>query len=211
MKRIVMSSHHLLVRASLFCGLIAFAVLAHATEPALSPSASPMVPFQGPPDLTLPVVSQAMGLSIADLNDDGLMDIVVLSGETSSLTIMLGQPGPKFAVAKRIELSAGASASGLELGDFNEDGKLDIVVCHHDTDEIWLFLGKGDGTFRPPDKVRVAVTKPHCHAIVAADMNHDRHLDVIFAESSDNYVWILLGNGKGKFEKARGSPIATDA
>jgi len=168
------------------------------------------LPFQGLPDLTLSAFSRATGLNIADLNGDGTLDIVLLSGKSSSLNVILGRPGSRFAVEKRIDVPAGASASALALGDINEDGKLDVAICHHDTDEVWLFFGKGDGTFQPPTKVTVPVKKPHCHAIVAADMNHDRHLDLVLAESSDNCVWVLLGDGKGQFVRSKGSPISTD-
>ena len=188
----------------------ALAAAALVAETAPAASLSTQLPFQGPPDLALPAVSRATGLNITDINGDGFMDVVLLSGESASLTVMLGQPGSKFTVAKPIEVPAGASASALALGDLNEDGKLDIAVCHHDTDEIWLFFGKGDGTFQPPAKVKVPVKKPHCHAIVAADMNHDRHLDLVLAESSDNCVWVLLGDGRGQFVRAEGSPISTD-
>ncbi|MEP6955797.1 MAG: VCBS repeat-containing protein [Chthoniobacterales bacterium] len=181
-------------------------VVAHAA--ALEPAAK--APFRGQPNLTLPAVSEATGLNVADLNGDGSPDIVLLSGETASVSILLAQAGSEFTVSKPIEVPAGASASGLALGDLNEDGKIDIAVSHHDTDEIWIFFGQGDGTFAAPDKVRVPVTKAHCHAIVAADFNRDRHLDLVLAESSDNCVWVLLGDGKGKFVRAPDSPISTD-
>lgn len=192
------------------CLQSALAAAAFVAGPVPAASPSVQLPFQGPPDLTLPAASRATGLNIVDLNGDGAMDVILLSGESPSLTVILGQPGSKFAMGKRIDVLAGASASALALGDINEDGKVDVAVCHHDTDEVWLFFGKGDGTFQPPAKVTVPVKKPHCHAIVAADMNHDRHLDLVLAESSDNCVWVLLGDGKGRFVKSANSPISTD-
>ncbi|MGI8820865.1 MAG: FG-GAP repeat domain-containing protein [Chthoniobacterales bacterium] len=189
-----------------FLGLACSPLVAHAAAPELAANA----PFHGRPDLTLPAVSQATGLTVADVNADGSPDIVLLSGETASVFILLAQTGSEFTVANPIEVPAGASASGVALGDLNEDGNLDIAVSHHDTDEIWIFLGEGDGTFATPDKVRVPVTKAHCHAIAASDLNRDQHLDLVLAESNDNCVWVLLGDGKGKFARASNSPISTD-
>ncbi len=196
------------VRVTLFSNLAAVAGAVAAMAAGSAPS-SAQLPFAGSPDLKLPTASQATGLNAADFNGDGRLDLIFLSGETSTISLLLAQPGPKFAVAKRIDLPAGASASGLALGDLNEDGQPDLAVCHHDSAEVWLFFGKGDGTFLPPQKVPVPVTKPHCHAIVAADLNRDHHLDLVLAESSDNCVWIFLGDGKGKFAKSPGSPIST--
>ncbi|MGI8433048.1 MAG: FG-GAP repeat domain-containing protein [Chthoniobacterales bacterium] len=191
------------MRPSFFAGflLLSFATFARAAETA---------PFRGQPDLALSLVEKATGLNIADFNGDGRTDVVILSGATSFFLVILAQSGPKFAVARQNDVPAGKSASDLALGDINEDGKVDIAVCHHDSDEIWLFLGKGDGAFQSPVKMTVPVTKPHCHGIVATDMNHDHHLDLVLAESSDNCVWILLGDGKGKFARSPGSPISTD-
>lgn len=171
---------------------------------------SPERPFEGPPDFELAAVGEAEGLKLGDLNGDGRPDFIVLSGETDALLVLLGQPGPKLATAPPVEIAAGKSASDFALGDLNQDGKLDLAVSHHDTDEVWLFFGDGRGGFRSPEKIQVPVSKPHCHALEAADLNGDGHLDLVFTEADANSVWLLLGDGRGKFAPAPGTPIPTD-
>ena len=166
-------------------------------------------PFQGEPDLKVDGVRRATALSVADLNRDGKFDLVMIASETGKLTLLLQTRGKSLAFVQAAAVDAGKSASDLVIGDLNEDSKQDIAVCHHDTDEIWLLMGKGDGTFDPPRKVHVPVTEPHAHRIAATDFNKDKHLDLLLAESDDNRACVLLGDGKGGFNAASGSPIST--
>jgi hypothetical protein len=130
----------------------------------------------------------------------------------------------KFRPAVAYE-SGGFGASSVALGDLNGDGKLDIVVANscisyddcpyndildavgHGT--LGVFLGKGDGTFRP------AVTydsggyvDPVIDPQVAlADLNRDGKLDIIVTNSCgdatdcpEGTVSVLFGIGDGTFQ-----------
>lgn len=163
-------------------------------------------PFDGPANLELPGVAQTAGLCIADLDKDGRPDLVALSGATARLKVLLDR-GDRY--LSPVELDAGASASGCATGDFNGDGEIDVAVCHHDNDEIWLFFGVGGGTFAGPKKVHVPVTKPHAHMLLVADSNGDRVADLLLAQADDNKAWVLVGDGKGEFQPGSGSPIFT--
>jgi hypothetical protein len=97
------------------------------------------------------------------------------------------------------------------LADFNGDGVLDFAGSHHDRYEIVLLLGRGDGTFTSaagsPFSARAPGKRPHTHALAAADVNRDGKLDLITANNEDGDLSILLGDGKGGFTPARGSPF----
>jgi hypothetical protein len=179
--------------------------LAAACAPEDSPPQS-KAPFEGPPSLTLPGVHKASGLACEDLNADGKLDIIVLSTQDPAVLIMLGKDGG-YSVSTR--LAVGPSAGNFATGDFNEDKKTDIAVCHHDVAEIWIFLGKGNAEFANAQRVSVPAKKPHLHMLETADVNGDKHVDLLLAQSDDNEAWVLLGDGKGGFSPSAGSPLKT--
>ena len=67
-------------------------------------------------------------LAIGDFNGDGVKDVVV--GNTNSpahtVSVLLGKPDGTF--EPNVDYAAGGAPSGVAVGDFNGDSKLDIVV-----------------------------------------------------------------------------------
>ena len=82
-------------------------------------------------------------------------------------------------------------------GDFNGDGKLDLVVSS--PSNAVLLLGKGDGTFKSIDLGFVA------QFTLVADVNRDKKADLIVSIGDEAYV--LLGNGDGSFQPRKLLPV----
>ena len=92
-------------------------------------------------------------------------------------------------------------------GDFNGDGKLDIVVTNSGADSVGVLLGNGDGTFRTMVNYGVGFTPV---AIGLGDFNGDGKMDLAVANLNDNTVSILLGNGDGTFQPAVSYGVGTN-
>ena len=86
-------------------------------------------------------------------------------------------------------------AWSIATGDFNHDGKLDVVMM---TDSgLSVALGNGDGTFQRA----VTYTTQLAYSLAVADFNGDGNLDIVVAnENTPSTVSVYLGNGDGTFK-----------
>src|SRR5262249_50412345 len=69
-----------------------------------------------------------------------------------------------------------AGTTGGALGDFNGDGKLDVVTANSASGTVSLLLGDGNGTFAPAQQFAAG---PSPRTLVVADVNGDGRPDVI--------------------------------
>lgn len=98
--------------------------------------------------------------------------------------------------------TAGEWAQSIAAGDFNKDGKLDIVVANRKTNTVSVLLGDGQGGFGAATTFATG-TEPRSSAI--GDFNGDGNLDVITANYATSNVSVLLGDGQGNLA----APITT--
>jgi uncharacterized repeat protein (TIGR01451 family) len=113
-----------------------------------------------------------------------------------------------FAAAKSYPV--GTSPSGIAVGDFNGDGKLDIAVANTDSGTVSILLGNGDGTFQAAMNFS---TGNHPATVAIGDFNGDGKLDLALFQPGANglagNVSVLLGNGDGTFQGPK--TLALDA
>jgi tRNA A-37 threonylcarbamoyl transferase component Bud32 len=88
----------------------------------------------------------------------------------------------------------------VAVGDFNGDGKLDLVVSNIADNTVSLLLGNGDGTFQPAVNLR---TQAEPHGVAVGDFNGDGKLDFAVANKKSTTVSVFLGNGDGTFRDPR--------
>jgi hypothetical protein len=135
------------------------------------------------------------GLTEADLNVDGKIDLIVVQNMLAnySVSIFLGNGDGTFQT--RQDNAVGACANGVTAADFNGDGLLDLAATRYCQNTVAVLLGNGDGTFQPLVEFP---TGPDTWAITTGDFNADGKLDL--AVRSLSSVSVLLGNGDGTFQ-----------
>jgi len=94
-------------------------------------------------------------------------------------------------------LASGFLPSAVATGDFNGDGHPDWIVSNGGSNDLWLYLGNGDGTAQSPRIIPLSGQSPV--AIAAVDLRGIGVLDLVLAEPDSLSVGVLLGNGDGTF------------
>ncbi len=88
------------------------------------------------------------------------------------------------------------AALGLEKGDFNEDGRLDVAFAAYNDSAIAVLFGDGAGGFGPPT---VLSTPAIPLRLLVGDYNNDGHADVFAGMADTEQAVVFAGNGDGTF------------
>ncbi|CAF3995466.1 unnamed protein product, partial [Rotaria sp. Silwood1] len=96
--------------------------------------------------------------------------------------------------------SKGATSDphAVDVGDLNNDTRLDITVANNGGNNVGVLLGNGDGTFAAQTTFSTG-TGSNPTAVAVGDFNKDARLDITVANYGSNNVGVLLGNGDGTF------------
>jgi hypothetical protein len=137
-------------------------------------------------------------VALGDVNGDGRLDIVTANADwapySRSVSVLLGHADGTFGAAHIYAIWG--NPNSIALGDFNNDGKLDIVTTGTEVD---VLQGNGDGTFGASQAVG-----PAGRDVVVADFNNDGLPDLAQIDGSGAGVDVLLNgvtSSKGKGHK----------
>ena len=137
-------------------------------------------------------------LVAADFDEDSDIDLVVMNRTDGYLYLIEQISNWTFKAPASTGAHTGATGKnpmGFALGDFNEDGHMDIVGGGYQK-TIRLFAGNGNGTF---DVSVLGTIAAELVSIATGDMDNDGHLDLLVAGYSGNLV-SFIGHGNGTFD-----------
>ncbi len=149
------------------------------------------------PVLQTAVNIAATRISVGDLNDDGVPDLVV-TGNGNAILVLIGngdgtyKPGVSYAGAGSTNPSSGFEEA--RITDLNHDGFADIVAVDSSTATASIFLGNGDGTFQQGSALTASQASG---PLTVGDFNQDGFTDL--AVLGNEGVTIFLGAGDGTF------------
>jgi len=158
--------------------------------------------FNGPSQLTANITS-------ADVAAAGTAIVTVANGSGAasnfvSFPVAASRSSLSFTT---VNYSVGMNPNFVAVGDFNEDGNLDLAVSNQNASTISILLGNGDGTFRPHVDYSAEFQTIE---IVTGDFNNDGHLDFVVA-NDESSISIFLGNGDGTFQPQIITPVTLQA
>jgi len=154
---------------------------------------------------TFAVGTQPSALVAADLNHDGILDLVAgdfgngLGG--GDVSVLLGKGNGAFQKASHFSSGLGSPVS-VAVADFNRDGNLDAVLTENGTfvNGISLLSGNGNGGFG--NGKTIVAGRDRLTRITAADFNHDGNTDIAYFDLDSGDVLVQLGKGDGTFQPA---------
>ena len=139
--------------------------------------------------------------TVADLNDDGFIDIVMSNSYADGSYLYWGGPHG-FSVDRRDTLAA-AGAIGSSAADLNRDGYLDIVFTRREGQKfIGTVLWGSAGGYSANKKTELPLKGKRSLSNVIADLNRDGYLDLIFPDEYFGNLHIFWGGPDG-FTEAR--------
>lgn len=156
--------------------------------------------FQTPRDF--PVGRFPTGLVTGDFDGDGNLDLAVASTGSNNVTVLFGDGNGGIRDVRTIALghSPGRHNRSITAGDFRGIGQLDLAVVGNSPSGVSLLLGDGQGGFAPPQIIPLQNLGPATD-ISAADLRGNGRLDLVVGMLYTNVpnVWVLLGDGQGRF------------
>jgi hypothetical protein len=146
------------------------------------------------------------GLALGDLDRDGDLDVATTDDEAHAVAVLLGDGRGGFRPAPRSPIRVGRQPYPPALGDLNGDGRLDVVTPDVESGTLSVLLGDGGGGFGAASGSPIRVTtRPY--SVALGDLDGDGRLDAVATHDDCSLVTILLGDGRGGFRAAAGSPL----
>ena len=158
------------------------------------------------PQQRFPVGDLPQSVVVADVNSDGVPDIVTVNFSSSDISVLLSNGDGSF--QDQQSFAVGDLPSSVAVADLNGDGAPDIVTANAGSNDISVLVGNGDGSFQDQQRFPVGDLPK---SVAVADLNGDGVPDIVTAnagsvpDSSD--ISVLVGNGDGSFQSQQRFPV----
>jgi len=141
---------------------------------------------------------QPIQMAVGDFDANGLKDIAYMTQSDGRLYVLYNQGSYAYTEWSMPMSLAPTSDYHIDTGDFNEDGKDDLVVLDQNaaTDDKVLLLISTGAAFS-----HTRLTLPHSlnnYDLVVTDFDNDTHADIVLADLGNHFTF-MKGLGTGEF------------
>lgn len=159
-------------------------------------------PFSGDNDISMDVI-------LFDADGDKDLDIFFANDSTHNrLYLNDGSGGFRDVTSERLPLEGGGGdpSRGVDAGDIDGDGDIDIVVANHNI-QIRLYVNRGDGYFEDRGDM-IPDARYYTNTVKMADIDNDMDLDIAVGNRGENRLYI--NDGKGNFSDETDDRLPSD-
>jgi hypothetical protein len=132
-----------------------------------------------------------IAIKIADLNNDGNLDLVVGRSLGGAVYVSLGDGAGAFSDLVQLTTNTNSRVYGLGVTDFDGDGSVDIAFSQDNNGEVAFLGGNGDGSFAAQQQVAPGTFTTTSMGI--GDINNDGKVDFVMGVDSGSSEY-FLGN-----------------
>ena len=164
------------------CILSAFA---YGGDDGIPPTSCNEFNFERPGVVNTPQTQSA--IATADINRDGIPDVVVTIQELDQISVYLGNNDGTFQLERNA--AAGNAPAGIAISDLNLDGELDLAVTNLEQ-TLTILIGDGAGNFTLTSTISITGVGGAAIKVVSAELNGDGWPDLAVANSSGLRIFI---------------------
>jgi hypothetical protein len=167
------------------------------SQVAFAPVTSYSAPSTFPPS---PHIVYPRAVTAADVNGDGLPDLIVADAGQNQVLILTNYGNGTFHIGQN-NVKVGAFPTAVVATDVNNDGKIDIICTDENANSLTVMTNNGIGNFTISQTLQ---TGPGPTWVIAADINKDGAPDLISANwlSPSPSLSVFTNNGSGIFGSA---------
>jgi hypothetical protein len=132
-------------------------------------------------------------VATADLNGDGMQDLLVDVPDYGTVSVMLNDGLGNLQAPTAFPAGAGGFPYRMATGDVDGDGDIDLVTVGY---SVSVMINDGLGAFGSPQDYFVGV---HEGSVLLRDFNNDGKLDIAMTEGWERNLTVVLGKGDGTF------------
>jgi protein involved in polysaccharide export with SLBB domain len=157
---------------------------------------APAEPFSRPGNL--PAAAKTVAIAIADVDNDGALDVVAGAVEPGAILVLFGNGAGGVSAPQAIPVEG--DVRSLAVADVNADGLADIVFSvQRQSSGIRVLVNRGQRRWEP-GKSPIDINR--YEGVRTGDINGDGHIDIVAANASAEVqggIQVWLGNGRGEW------------
>ncbi len=138
----------------------------------------------------------------ADVNGDGMLDLVSVTVNEAVLDVILGRGDGMFEDA--VHHDAGFRHGMLAIADFDGDGDIDVAATSWPDNVVSILFNQGDGVY---EDLTFYQTPDAPGTVTVADPNGDGAPDLVIAHLFEADISVLLNDGAGGFTTLDPHPL----